>query len=405
MRKSTRSKFLRLIRRRDSKRRSKRQQKNDQKEETKVKFQDYNEGEVKIVVLHLNHELTISRRSKLVEHLLGINVSTFSDGSRIMIAGITPNGPAKCDKNIKIGDWLKSINDVNVNANNLNAVLEQFEHQMEVKLELQRVTGVEVTKQPPGSEISNQSTFVKQLTTISNNENLQLLLIDQPVGVLYLDTDDLSESGPEFQGVLYCYPNPIEKNRLCSNRGVCITLNHLINDVTSHQPRVTTVLLNSRLAHIVYTNVGVGAKLLLLMLPDNRLSRDEVVNLNDEVLRSLKFIYGDLERCFVGEQGKQSHREVDHFFSRFFARILTSGLWNKAEQSVLLSSLPMKAVLEAPYQFEGLQQAAHFINLPNEAKMQIDDALSELEACDYREWVFILQLHICFYNIILIILE
>lgn len=65
------------------------------------------------------------RRSNLVETALGICVSTLSDGSRIMIAGFTQDSASKDEKNIKIGDWLKSINGFEVFKDNVEDVLEQ----------------------------------------------------------------------------------------------------------------------------------------------------------------------------------------------------------------------------------------------------------------------------------------
>lgn len=134
-RKSTRSKFLRLIRRRDSKRRSRRGNKpisghseQDQQSTSKVTFSDYQEGEIKEVTLILNKAATsgkkLGRRSTLVETLLGVTVSSFTDGNRIMVSGFAPDSEASKEKNIKIGDWLKTINGIHVNTYNLKNILD-----------------------------------------------------------------------------------------------------------------------------------------------------------------------------------------------------------------------------------------------------------------------------------------
>lgn len=65
------------------------------------------------------------------------------------------------------------------------------------------------------------------------------LLLDYPLGVLYLKTTDLSEVGQEFQGVLYTFPRSGTKNinsSLCMARGAFITLNHLLPSIVSLQP-------------------------------------------------------------------------------------------------------------------------------------------------------------------------
>lgn len=89
-------------------------------------MQESHEGEEREVVIKLQKECYFTvRRSNLVESILGLCVSTLSDGSRIMIAGFTQDSLAKTEKNIKIGDWLKSINSCEVFRDNVEEVLEQ----------------------------------------------------------------------------------------------------------------------------------------------------------------------------------------------------------------------------------------------------------------------------------------
>jgi len=74
-----------------------------------------------------------------------------------------------------------------------------------------------------------------------------------------------------------------------------------------------------------------------------------------------------LSRAFTN----QDHRPaLDHFFSLFFARLLSSGLWPSAQQSVFLQDISTKAALPAPAQFEDLLLAAHWIPLPREAQVR-----------------------------------
>lgn len=380
-RKSTRGKFLRLIRRRDSKRRSKRLNKQENTETNKVTFQDFQEGEVKQVELKIDPTKVI-RKGVLVESLLGLSVSPFSDGRRVMISGFTLNSEAKNEKSIKIGDWLKKVNNIEVTMQDLNRVIEQHAYRSEILLELQRVAGVEVTKDPPTNELSNQSKFVKQLTNFDTEESdsLNSVLCEQPIGILYINTEQLSESGPEYEGVVYCYPRPYETNPLCASRGVFITLNHLLHETTKTKPLVTTVFCK-KLCHVTYKTFS--NNILLLLLPDNRISLNEIIILKTQLIRLLEFTYQTIDKCFE----EKNQQQLDHFFSRFFARILSSGLWSKAEQYVDLKDIPIKAEKTSRMHFEESLLGSIQLNLPNEAQMQIDDALFELEASDYREWV------------------
>lgn len=92
LRRSTRGKFLRLLRKRESKRYKKNQKPVEEGQEfntQKVKFQDFQEGEQKEVTLEIDHvnRYNLSTDKSLAESLLGLVVSTLSDGIRVMIAG------------------------------------------------------------------------------------------------------------------------------------------------------------------------------------------------------------------------------------------------------------------------------------------------------------------------------
>jgi hypothetical protein len=81
-----------------------------------------------------------------------------------------------------------------------------------------------------------QSDLVKQLLGTTGVDELSCVLQELPVGVLYLTQEGLTEGGPENQGVLYCYPLPMQSNTLCSARGAFLTLQHLLPDLAPSQP-------------------------------------------------------------------------------------------------------------------------------------------------------------------------
>ncbi|CAG9826275.1 unnamed protein product [Diabrotica balteata] len=388
LRRSTRGKFLKLLRRRDSKRKSNKNHKSVDISETntsKVKFQELHEGEEKEVMLEIDAENrhNLSSDKSLAESLLGLIVSTLSDGNRVMIAGFSYDSKAKQERNIKIGDWLKSINNIEVNVQNLDDILQKFINRDEVLLKLQRVAGIEVTKDPPINELNIESDFVRELLNTKSDEEHMLFqaLCNHPVGVVYINTENLSENNQNNEDVTYCFPRPLQKNILATSRGMFITINHLLFDLTKSRPRVTTIKCNGQLTNVVFTNDE--KNLLLLMLPDNRVSKQEILLLNNEIIRLLKFCYETIDKCFTTEKYLP---QVDHFFSKFFARTLSSGLWSTAQQSLALENLESKAKEVSPCQFEDLMPVAPTLCLPDEAQLQIDDALSELEASDYRDW-------------------
>ncbi|CAH1183286.1 unnamed protein product [Phaedon cochleariae] len=386
VRHSTRGKFLKLLRRRESKRRSKKNVKSTDVNETntsKVKFQDFQEGEEKEVMLEIDSENrhNLSSDKSLAESLLGLIVSTLSDGNRVMIAGFSYESKAKQERNIKIGDWLKSINNIGVSVHNLDDILQKFINRTDVLLKLQRVAGIEVTKDPPINELNIESEFVKELLNKKpyDEQSVMQCLCEFSIGIIYINTEKLSESNQDNEDITYCFPKPMQKNILCNSRGMFITLNHLLEDVTKSKPRIFSLKHNGHLAHIVTTNIDKNS--LLLMLPDEKASKQEALLINNQLLTFLNFAYESIDKCFTSEHNLC---QINHFFMRFFTKILSNESWITAEQ--FASSQNVDATEKNLFQFEGVMCAASTLCLPDSAQMQIDDALSELEASDYRDW-------------------
>nr|XP_023014516.1 protein inturned isoform X2 [Leptinotarsa decemlineata] len=385
LRRSTRGKFLRLLRRRESKRRSKKNQKLVDVNElntSKVKFQDFQEGEEKEVMLEIDSENrhNLSSDKSLAESLLGLIVSTLSDGNRVMIAGFSYDSKAKQERNIKIGDWLKSINNIEVNVHNLDDILQKFINRDDVLLKLQRVAGIEVTKDPPINELNIESDFVRELLNSKSDIEDSLLeaLCKYSAGIVYVDTEKLSETNQNNEDVTYCFPKPIQKNVLCQSRGMFITLNHLLEEMTATKPKVSSMKCNGHSTHVVYTNFN--KNLLLFMLPNYRAKKEEIILMNNEIIRHLQFCYETVDKSFSSEQHLS---QIDHFFMRFFTRTLSSRPWTTMQEFSLLQNLGLE---EGSFQFEEVMTVAQTLCLPDEAQVQIDDALSELEASDYRDW-------------------
>jgi hypothetical protein len=399
---TTRGKLARLIRRRNSKRRWNKTitsgVQNESASQTqceaahiraatvnKVTFQDWQEGEVREVSISVDprgrHNL--GRRATLCEALLGLVISTFADETRIMVAGFIPNGEAIKHRSIKVGDWLRSVDGHEVMFQNIDSFLTNLTSPGKVQLKLQRVAGCDITEQlsvqNPAKGVQ-QSDLVKQLLGTTGADELSCLLRELPVGVLYLTQDGLTEGGPENQGVLYCYPPPVQKNMLGCARGAFLTLQHLLPDLAPSPPVSSTVLMHGQLTHVVYT--AQGKELMLLAVPHNRCVLHEAVQVTADLVRSLQFSYQTLSQAFTNQDHR---RALDHFFSLFFARLLSSGLWPSAQQSVFLQDISTRAALPAPAQFEDLLPAAHWIPLPREAQMQLDEVLNELEANDFGD--------------------
>jgi hypothetical protein len=92
------------------------------------------------------------------------------------------------------------------------------------------------------------------------------------------------------------------------------------------------------------------------------------------------FLYETLDKCFTLES------QLDDFFARFFTRLLNGQAWTTSD-TIINRNFQETPSQTCSRQFEEVLPAAPTLHLPNGAYMQVDDALTELEASDYREWV------------------
>ncbi|XP_046835061.1 protein inturned isoform X2 [Vespa crabro] len=350
-----------------------------------VTFRDFQAGEIREVTLWVDPEKRhkLGRRATLCEAYFGITPGTFSDKVRVMVAGFIPDGEAMKNKNIKIGDWLKSINSNNVTFQNLDYVLSEITTPTNVTLELQRVAGIDVTAKVPGMNTIKQSTLVQNIVNKGESVNLMESLLIYPLGIIYLCTTDLSETGQELQGVLYSFPRSDNvHSTLCSARGAFITLNHLLPEIVGAQPISTTVHIAGEEMHIVYTPCN--EELLLIALPEKCCSLEEVSMLSADIVKTLEFTYQSLTKCFTNQENYDS---IDHFFLLIIQRLLdiknSEDNTNSSKNEIDLQCSTRN--LEN-YKFKSSFSVAHFVHLPRDAQIQIDAALNEMEAMDYRDW-------------------
>lgn len=200
---------------------------------TKVKFSEIAQGELKSLLIEIDPAMRhkYGRRASVSEAILGVSICSFpGDGNkRIMIAGYMPNSILGQDKLVKVGDWLKCINEEEVNVENIDLVLLAFTEPIEIKLTLQRMSGEEpgMHQQLMYNKIRNVQELIENAGNIfatGTTDNIALNSEEMIFGVLYLTMNNLDENGPEGQDVLFCYP-PKEKN--------CKFILHLLARFTS----------------------------------------------------------------------------------------------------------------------------------------------------------------------------
>lgn len=140
-RRSTRAgKLIRLIKRKESYRHSVRvsglasefkqnlESINRVNKERENTADDFKTGEKYIVNVWVDPERRhkLGRRATACEAYLGIVPRIAPDKLKIIVAGFVPDSEALKSKDIKVGDWLQSINSKEINNHNVDGVLAGF---------------------------------------------------------------------------------------------------------------------------------------------------------------------------------------------------------------------------------------------------------------------------------------
>nr|XP_055173034.1 protein inturned isoform X4 [Nyctereutes procyonoides] len=206
------------------------------------------------------------------------------------------------------------------------------------------------------------------------------------IGDVLVAVNDVDVTSENIERVLSCIPGPMQQEilyhcpvsdasqKLKNVRGIFLTLCDMLENVTGTQVTSSSLLLNGRQIHVAYWKES--DKLLLIGLPAEEVPLPQLRNMIEDVAQTLKFMYGSLDSAFCQVENVP---RLDHFFNLFFQRALQpaklqssacpSAQQYDASSAVLLDSLP----------------GVRWLTLPQEIKMELDTALSDLEAADFAE--------------------
>lgn len=112
-------------------------------------------------------------------------------------------------------------------------------------------------------------------------------------------------------------------------------------------------------------------------IPAKRTTLHDAKSKINNIVRNFEFTSRTLSKTFSTEiQANGDFNDEQHRIDENFTLIDTCSILKFTYQTVL----------PAYARFEDSLQEPHYIPLPKEAQLRIDDALSEMEAMDYREW-------------------
>ncbi|XP_035215926.1 protein inturned-like isoform X2 [Stegodyphus dumicola] len=218
---------------------------------------------------------TIGHKATLAEELFGLELgredekSSIVEDNRLKVLSF-PSGKEIAD--VKIGDWLKSVNDIPVNFNNIDDVLRNIALPSTVKL------------------------------TVSSASNGALL----------------SNFHPRYDPVLYKYPP--ENTPLLNLTSMFMTIGHMIPDIDLSTPLLScNIIVQNEVVHIGFSKEE--NELLVLALPSSSATVREVQYFTANIVKLLKFQYSTLENAFMTEEYRN---RIEIYFADFFEYFLGS---------------------------------------------------------------------------------
>ncbi|XP_053110109.1 protein inturned isoform X2 [Hemicordylus capensis] len=294
---------------------------------------------------------------------------------KLVVHGLVPGSSAIKSGQILIGDVLVAVNDVDVNSENIERVLSCIPGPMKVKLTFETsVFEPEESSQQKCKQAQASMNSLLKLLWKDHNSDPQFSIQSIPHIVMYLSLKLDSDSSKDEQEIFYQYPISEASQKLKSVRGIFLTLCDILENMTGTHIISSSMFLCEKLIHMAYWKDS--DKLLVIGLPAESVPLSQLRNMIADVVQTLTFMYSSLDSAFC-QVGNIS--QLDHFFSLFFQQALQPARLNSNASSSSHRYDDGSALLL--YNFPG----ARWLSLPQEIKVEIDTALSDLEAADFAE--------------------
>ncbi|NXS96331.1 INTU protein, partial [Jacana jacana] len=296
---------------------------------------------------------------------------------KLVVHGLVPGSSAMKTGQILIGDALVAVNDVDVNSENIERVLSCIPGPMQVKLTFETsIFEPEGTSEQRYKQAQSSMNNLVRLLWGEDSTDLQQAIQDLPHVVMFLATKLDSETSKDESTRLRTFPLSHKASLHVSLGSVFLRktlpvylLTHYILDFSS-----SSLFLSEKLVQVVYWKES--DKLLVIGLPEENVPLSQLRNMIEDVVRTLKFMYSSLDSAFCQVENVS---RLDHFFNLFFQRALQPArLKSNASPSAQHYDTCSALFLD---NLPGLR----WLTLPQEIKIEIDTALSDLEAADFAE--------------------
>ncbi|KAH8361517.1 hypothetical protein KR084_006909 [Drosophila pseudotakahashii] len=321
------------------------------------------------------------RRSTAVESILGFRVLPFPDQPECLMVDGFVHDLSALQHGIKRGDWFRSLNGIELYAGNVDELLQQFVEPTQVCLGFQSCASA--TALPAADPACSPNRQDEQVCRVENfamfTERFEQMLMAEgqagntdvglPFAMLLLPPECYQHE--QQQDSLYYFPETTD-NFLFKARGSFLTLHAVLSELHT-QPLSSRLRVDQVQYHVNYRRLN--GFLVLFAYAGGLCSAAECSLRSDELIGYIRFsLPGLVLESFSqeGEPGEPGNSSSGlKLFLRHFCEIQRTRLLARCRGQI---------------RFEELLGHSRSLPLPKEAQLRIFDALSEMEAMDYRNW-------------------
>jgi hypothetical protein len=259
------------------------------------------------------------------------------------------------EKDLSVGDLIKSINGDVINPENLNHILAKIIHQKSFKIVAEECCKDEyfgLKEEIKITKVNDIVAFKNKLFQLDMESHELVFSLN-----VIVKNEQISEDSDDYTTV-FSYP-PKENNFLHKLKGSFLTIASIMKNAFNTYPTVTNIRVHNTTFHVTYTIRNGGNEFIFLGFNSNYAGGFDAKHLTTNFVKFLDYIYPNFIII----------NDFDQLNS--FCEIMKIQLIKRNSDAI---------------NFEQLFSCSRFVSLPKEIVLRINDALSELEAMDYRNW-------------------
>ncbi|CAG9800024.1 unnamed protein product [Chironomus riparius] len=292
-------------------------------------------------------------KRSLFEILFNASIIPGPDNKRLIIDRI--NTPSIFEKDLCVGDYIKTIDGEVITTDNINHVLHKIIIQKSFKIVAQE-------SYKDDYDASQEEIKITKINDIVANKQKLFNLGSETHELIFslniiVKNEQITEDSDDFTTV-FSYP-PKDNNFLHKQKGSFLTLASILKGSFDKYPNVTSIKVHNTTFFVTYTIRNGDNEFIFLGFNSNYAGLFDSKHITQNFVKFLDYIYPN----FI--------------------------IINDFDQLNSLCEIVKIQLIRNPSEainFEQLFSCPKFVPLPKEIVLRINDALSELEAMDYRNW-------------------